>query len=495
MAGVCVERLPHSCGSRNGLQSFLKDDGTYDGYCFSCKTYVPDPYKDRPVDYKPKAYRKSREEIEEEIREIGECEPRDLPERGLRKETLAYFEVLIGVDEKDGTTPAFHFYPYKKGDSLKAYKTRLIENKRMWSVGDMTDIDLFGWDKAILTGSKKLFITEGECDAMALFQIMKDHTKGTQYEKYDPAVVSLPNGSSSAAKAIASRLKEIRQVFTEIVLVFDMDEPGRKATEDVLRIIPDARVATLPAKDANECLIQGRSKACYAACVFNAKTPKNTRLVSGNTLIEAGRKQAEMGFSWPWEGLTKLTRGIRLGETIYIGAGVKLGKSEVVNALAAHCIIKHGWKVFLAKPEESNKKSFQLLAGKVAGKIFHDPDIPFDYEAYDAAAQLIADKVLMVNLYQHLGWETLKSDIREAATEGCKAVFLDPVTNLTNGMSAADANVKLQEIAQELAAIALDLNIVIFIFCHLKSPEAGPSHERGGEVLSHQFAGSRAMMR
>ena len=73
--------------------------------------------------------------------------------------------------------------------------------------------------------------------------------------------------------------------------------------------------------------------------------------------------------------------------------------------------------------------------------------------------------------------------------------MIDPITNLTNGMDAASANTKLQEIAQELSALALDLNVVIFIFCHLRNPDSGPPHERGGEVLSAQFAGSRAMAR
>jgi twinkle protein len=63
--------------------------------------------------------------------------------------------------------------------------------------------------------------------------------------------------------------------------------------------------------------------------------------------------------------------------------------------------------------------------------------------------------------------------------------------------------------------MALDYNIVIFIFCHLKAPEGNIAkerrekyyhdgkfiglgncpHEYGGDVLSAQFAGSRAMMR
>jgi twinkle protein len=66
-----------------------------------------------------------------------------------------------------------------------------------------------------------------------------------------------------------------------------------------------------------------------------------------------------------------------------------------------------------------------------------------------------------------------------------------------------------------LASMALDYNIVIFIFCHLKAPEGNIAkdkreklyrdgkyiglgncpHELGGDVVSAQFAGSRAMMR
>ena len=108
---------------------------------------------------------------------------------------------------------------------------------------------------------------------------------------------------------------------------------------------------------------------------------------------------------------------------------------------------------------------------------------------------LVKDKLVMMNLYQELSWETLKSDIRSAAADGCKAIYIDPITVLTNGVSAADANTLLQKFAQGLAQMAMDLNIIVHIFCHLKAPETGPSHERGGKVQSYQFAGSRAMMR
>jgi len=494
----CIEKLPHNtdkCNSRNGLQVFQKDDGTYDGYCFSCGTHVPNPYADRPVNYKPLKIAKSEEEIAREVEDISGYGCFDLPERRLRQASLKYFGIRIGVSEQDGQTPISHYYPYYKGDKLIGYKARIIADKRMWAVGTIKGADFFGWDKAVAVGGKKLFITEGELDAVALYQIFKDKNRGTPYEKFEPAIVSLSNGASGAAKQIGAAIKDIRQHFKEIVLVFDMDEPGKKAADEVLRIVPDALVAVLPAKDANECLVQGRSLACYNACQFNAKKPKNTRLVLGDDLHEKAKQPPVYGVSWPWKHITEATRGIRTGETIYIGAGQKQGKSEVVNTLAAHFIKEHKWKVFLVKPEEANNKTYKLVAGKLVGKFFHDPTKPFDEDAYERAGDVLRGNLYLLNLYQHVDFDTLKGDIRQAALEGCKAIIIDPITNFTNGMNAADANTKLQEIAQELAAMALDLDVVIFIFCHLRNPDSGLPHELGGAVLSSQFAGSRAMAR
>lgn len=494
----CVEKLPHrtaKCKSNNGLQVFQKEGGGYDGFCFSCGTYVPNPYEDKPEGYAPKVVIKSPEEIQEELEEISGYKALALPDRKLRKESLDYFGVKIGVSEQDGETPVAHYYPYSKDGVLKAYKVRLIENKKMWAVGSTKEVDFFGWEQAIAAGGKKLFITEGEVDAISLYQVCMDSNKGTAYADKHPAVVSLTNGAGGASREIAKHLNKIRQYFKEIVLVFDMDEPGKKAAEDVVKIVPDALVAALPAKDANECLMESRSKALYAAVTFQAQRPKNTRLVYANSVVENARKEAEWGYSYPFKQLTDLTRGQRLGETVYWGAGVKLGKSELLNALVAHNIVEHGWKCFVVKPEEANKRTLQGVVGKVVGRIFHDPKIAFDFKAFDSGVPKVADKLLMMNLYQELSWENLQADIRLAAGEGCKAIFIDPITVLTNGVPSSDANTLLQKFAQGLSQMAMDLQLVVHIFCHLKAPDAGPAHERGGEVQSYQFAGSRAMMR
>lgn len=488
MSGKCVEKI-------GSVQIFQKDDGTYDAFDFATGLYIPDPYKDKPAGYKPVHVGKTDAEITAEIEEIGTYQTVDLPDRKLKKKYLEHYDVKIGVSEEDGVTPLLHYYPYRKGDELVGYKARIIETKKMWSIGSIKGCDLFGWDKAILTGAKRLFITEGEIDAVSLYQIFKETSAGTAYAAFDPAIVSLAHGSGSAVRDIGRLLPEIRKSFKEVVLVFDMDEPGQKAVADVQKIAPDVLVVSLPMKDVNECLMAGRSKLVHSACQFRAAVPKNTRLVNANDLHEKAKEPAKFGVSWPWKHITEATRGIRTGETIYIGAGQKQGKSEVVNTLTAHFIKEHGWKVFLIKPEEANNKTYKLVAGKLEGKFFHDPNKPFDEAAYDHAGSVLQDHLFMLNLYQNLTWDGLKADIRAAAAEGCKAIILDPITNLTNGMESGAANTKLQEIAQELAAMALDLDVVIFIFCHLRNPDSGPPHELGGHVLSSQFAGSRAMAR
>jgi twinkle protein len=329
MAGKCVEKLPHSCGTRNGLQVFEKDDGSYDGYCYSCKAYVPDPYKNKPDGYKPpEVVKKTPEEIQQELREIKECEALALPSRRLRKETLEHFLVKVGVQGEDGVTPSLVYFPAFSEGKLSGCSVRLLEPKRQWSIGTTSGTDLFGWNKAVKSGSKTLYITEGQFDAMALHQIIVDHNANTQYAQNAPAVTSLVHGAGSAVKDISRLYPRISKIFKEVVLVFDMDAAGRKAVEDVMAAVhkvkdTDAviKTADLPEKDANECLLKGKSKACFNSVVFNAQKPKNTRLVYGSQLREAARKEAEWGLSYPWKGLTEATRGIRLGETIYLGAG------------------------------------------------------------------------------------------------------------------------------------------------------------------------------
>jgi twinkle protein len=440
---------------------------------------------------------KSPEEIAEELYQISQYPIVGLPSRELRLESLEYFGYRVGLSMSDGQTPEIIYRPYTFDGVFRSYKAKVLSNKKTWSIGDQKEVDLFGWSQAIHTGNQRLIITEGEEDAVAMYQMIRDYNQNTQYADMIPAVVSLAHGASAAVRDLSRLSNKIRMYFKEIVLAFDMDEVGQDwANRVISEALPEAKLALLPAKDANACLLEGRSKACVKAVLWNSIKPKNTHIVRGSELREKAKQRPEWGKPWPFEGLTRLTRGRRRGETIYFGAGVKMGKSELVDTIAKQIIVVDNLPCFLAKPEQDPARTYKMLVGKAAGRIFHDPSIEFDEEAFEKAEPLIGDKALIVDSYQFVGWDNLKDDLRYAAVaEGVEDAIIDPVTSFTAGMSSSETNEFLNGFAAELAAMSKDLNFTAYIFCHLKAPDNGPTHERGGQVLSTQFAGSRAMMR
>lgn len=512
--GIQIDALSHSCGTKKGLKVFAQDDGTVDGYCFSCHTPVKNPYgEEKRVDTLPKRKEKTEAEIAAEIAEVSGYQVLDVPIRKLRSATLEKFNAKVSVSEKDGVTPSAIYWPVTKNNKLSGYHVKILDKSvPPFNIGDTKDCDLLNWKNARESGAYKLIITEGPEDMASVSRIFEMYGD----PNYTPAVCSLPHGSASAKRVLGKHAEDIRKLFKEVILCFDDDDAGQLAIKKAMLSLPFAKSVTLPTKDANQALIEGKAKAAYNALSYHAETPKNTSLVFGETIHEKAREPAKFGeLSWPFPKMNRATRGIRYGETIYVGAGVKMGKGELRNSVAAHFMKNHGIKVFMASPEEANNKTYKLLAGKLEGKIFHDPEKEFDYDAYDRAGLILKDQLAVLNLYQHIGWESLRKDMVAAAEWGARAHFIDPITNLTNGVNSAEANTMLQGIAQDVSALALDLDIVVFMFCHLKAPEGSISadqraakykqgkyiglgncsHEMGGDVNSSQFAGSRAMMR
>jgi len=275
-----------------------------------------------------------------------------------------------------------------------------------------------------------------------------------------------------------------------------MDEVGQTEAHEVVKVLPNTTIASLPLKDANECLIGGRSRTCANAVLFNSSKPKNTRLIRGSSLSEAAKTPAKWGLSYPWSGLTDKTKGIRRGEIIIIGAGVAMGKSILLSALAADMIVEHNNPVLIIKAEEAAVKTYQELVAQVASKRFNDPSVTFDEGAYDLADAQIKDKAIIVDSYQFIDFDTLKVDINDAIiNEGVQDIYIDPLTCLVNDMTSSEANELLNKAMAELASIAKDMDVTFYLFSHLNNPKSGPPHEEGGAVHVNQLTNSRGMMR
>lgn len=486
-----VERLSHVCGTKGGLQVFLEDDGRYSGFCFACNTYVPNPYDDVDEGHTPpKPQVKSQEQVQKELTNISKFPQEKLKNERIEEEVVKHFNVRLGFDQETASEVRTHFYPYYKDGVLKAYQVKVLDGKKFFSVGDFSNVEPFGWQQAVKAGGRRLYITEGQKDAMTLFQVLKKRSN----QDRAPAVISLPNGVKSVDK-MQPYMKQFER-WAEVVLVFDNDDAGKGAVKEFLLMYPEAKVATLPLKDSHDMLMANREDELFQAVMFNAKTQLPDKLKRSSDVWDLASKRPEQGMSWPWPHLTELTRGIRRGEGYYVGGGVKLGKSCIVNELATHLIVEHNLPVFLCKPEEENHITAQKLAGVATNSIFHDPRKEFDKDAFERGKRLIDDKAIMYGEYGKVEWSQLKKEIRYVVTaEGVRDIVIDPITCLTVGMGSGEANERLVEIAADLAAMAKELQFTYYVFCHLNAPQSGPPHERGGHVLSTQFAGSRAMMR
>ena len=320
--GVCIDKLPHHCGTRKGLQVFANEEtGKVDGWCFSCNKFVANPYGvEKTINEVDLPEPKTEEEIQLELAEVSGYDVVDVPSRKLRAEDLKPFGVKVAVSEEDGKTPTHMYFPMKKQGKITGYYVKTVSKpSHMWSIGDVKDCDLFNWDRAKDTGAYKLIITEGLEDAISVEKIFKRYGK----EEYQPAVVSLTNGTNSVKRNLTKHKKELANSFKEVIFNFDNDEPGKKALEQAMIILPSALSVTLPRKDANDCILEGVQRMAFKAFSFDTYKPKNSRLIFAEDLFEKARTPTPWGeLSWPYPSFEKAMRGIRLGTTIYIGAGV-----------------------------------------------------------------------------------------------------------------------------------------------------------------------------
>lgn len=471
--------------------AIYEENGKTSGYCFVCERYHPDPYGENedgdedddievPTDY---------------FSSIHEFPIRADNSRSISLASMLHFGVRTELSTKDGKTPVAHFYPYTRGsDDVVAYKKRQLP-KDFVAIGDFKTVDLFGQRKAETSGARKLFITEGELDCLSVYQALKQYSAGGQWAHIEPAVVSIANGSSAAVKELNRHLEFLRR-FEEIVLVFDQDEPGKKATADVLKLLPEALVCPLSEKDPNAMVMKGQHVPLAKSLLFNSQKHRPSNIVTVTDVMQRALAKPQMGLSWPWPSLTRATYGIHLKKLYGLGSGVGMGKSEWAKEVQAHLLFEHNQKVGIFMLEEDAGLTLKALAGKMNGKFYHKPDEDYDEDELQQTLLKLQEKLL---IYDHHGvkdWADVKAAIRYmVVADGIKYIFLDPLTAMVSHLSASEQNDMLNLMMGELTGMVHELDFSVFYFSHLNIPQSGPPHEQGGEALESQMTGSRAMMK
>ncbi|GGD03310.1 hypothetical protein GCM10011587_03800 [Pyruvatibacter mobilis] len=464
------------CGSRDNLARY--SDGH--AYCFTtgCDYYERgDGSSEEPS--------KSRRRMSADFIH-GDYRP--LAKRGIHEDTCRLFGYRVGTF-KDQTVQVADYYD-PSGQEVVAQKLR-FKNKDFLTIGKMKKAGLFG-QHVWRDSGRMVIITEGEIDALTVSQLQKN--------KYP--VVSLKNGADSAKKAVEGAIDWL-DGFEKVVLFFDNDEPGRKATEIAASILPPGKAfyARMPDfKDANEALLAGQGHKVMDA-VWGAKAFRPDGIVDGRDVWDdITSDEFVETVPYPWEGLNEKTLGLRRRELITVTAGSGIGKSAIVREIG-YSLIQQGETVGFLMLEESKKRTAKGLMGIHMNKPLHLDLTPFaelpettqaDYrEAFQATVG--SGRCF---LYDHFGStevDNLLSRVRYLARAcGCGWIILDHLSIVVSGMGDGDERRMIDNAMTALRTLVEETGVGLIVVSHLKRPEK-KGHEDGAQTSLSQLRGSHAI--
>jgi twinkle protein len=409
-------------------------------------------------------------------------------DRGITKETHEAFRVRTELSE-ESRLPIATYYPELCEGKFLGYKKRKLPKQfsitHYNKIPNGKSVDFFGQDRCPKSG-KRLLICAGEEDTLAAYQMLKN-----KYPEYPPCVVGLPRGESGSNQVIADRLDFISN-FQEVLVCMDMDEAGQKALKSILPIIGEgAKVVTFSEKDINEMLIKGKQVE-FIQAYYNAKEYRPANIVTAGDILEEAIKPEAWGISYPWEGLTNLTYGLKdSGEIIGIGGAPGCGKSTIWQAIQMHIIFNHKQPIAIFDVEEGAEYGLKKLIGCCLNKPIHKPDCEYDVSKARDVGERLKD-LAFFHSGDCEGWDEIEASIRYFASKGIRFFFIDPISALVEHLSASDGNKELGRIMRSMRKFRKHQNLTFFHANHLNNPAVGKEHGEGGMVKGGQYAGSRA---
>ena len=472
-----VKHIPcESCGSKDN-NSLYSDGHTY---CFGCETMTPSEkigirssIPTLPTDRNTflQSYKGSYNALDD---------------RKISLKTAKAFGVL--------SSPNKHVYPYYNNNEVAATKTREIDSKKFYSSGNFEGTGLFGEQLCPSSGGKYLTITEGECDAMAVYEIF-----GGKW-----GVVSLKRGCASAVKDIRESL-EFVEAYENVVLAFDNDDAGQKAARKVARILKPnkTKIMSFPTgfKDANDMLKQGKFEE-FTQAWWNSKTytPAGILELFSKKTDWLQREDKEC-VPYPWEGLNQKLYGMRKGELVTLTGGTGLGKSSVTRELEHWLINKTKDNVGIIALEEDWRRTIDGVLSIEANARLYIDQVRDSYskEELDKLFDILYDgqNKNRVWVHAHFGANDLDeifSKIRFMIIGcGCKWVVVDHLHMLVSASAEGDERRTIDSIMTRLRSIVEETGAGVILVSHLRRVDGNKGHENGIEVNLSHLRGSQSI--
>lgn len=359
-------------------------------------------------------------------------------------------------------------FPYLRDGELVMVKHECIDRddrgKKIVHSSAETEDCLFGWH-VIPDDARELLITEGEKDALSWFA-------------YGRPALSVPRGGGAGAKQkwIESDFERCER-FERIYISTDMDEEGEAAAEEIAGRLGRHRClrVRLPRKDANECLMDGITKAEMDRCIESAGGLDPVGLRRAADFADDVQRlfypepEQHIGYTVPYGKIaSKLT--FRPGElTVWSGA-TSAGKSQILSDCAVHWI-SEGSRVCVASLEMKPEQTLKRMVKQAANLDRPTPDWIRRTLAFLDQGLLLYDKVGKAPLE-----DLLEVFTYARAKYGCDQFVIDSLFRL--GLASDDYNAQ-EELLFKLVSWALDNNVHVHFVAHARKGERGDHGVQG----------------
>ena len=443
-----------SCSSSDAFKYWVDDKN---GYCHVCQAKYPQdkgelypwaeekyPTKkgsDVVMSFTPKA-------IKPESPDGGNW----VEMRSIRPLTMEKFNVKTYQDRQE--------YVYPSG----GIKVRTLEDKGFYAKNNFKGDELFGMNLFPAGSAKKVTVTEGELDALSIYQMM-DH-------RYINPVVSLP--SATPSKKLWEKCSEWLNSFDQIILSVDKDEAGDAVASRMAKMFPNKvyRVDHGDYKDANDFLQGGKAKEFMSAWWGAQKYVPENVLNTTDQFLSLYRDTPEHQYvPTGIQALDDKIMGLMQGHFTVIKAPTGIGKTEVMRFLEYNMIQK-GVPIATWHLEETKLRSLLGLVSYHVSDNLTRRDLIDGKNAEDTVINAIKELTKDELLYQFYlgdgqGADDLVDQIRFFSQAcGCKFVFFEPIQDVVAGTSEESKESMLADLSIRLSKLAAELNVGIVTIAH-----------------------------
>ena len=476
-----------ACGGSDPVS--VNDNGS--GFCFSCRTYLPnystaEVQQDDDVETEFEIHRRNSKMNNSSTATFNELTDRKISLATAKKYGVKSTTLNGKIDK--------HYYPYYNGHELSGTKIRKQNKEFAWT-GSPKEVGLFG-ENLFKAGGKFITLTEGECDAMAAYELM-----GSKWP-----VVSIKSGAQGGIGDVKNSL-EYLESFDSVVINFDNDKYGKEAAQAVAKLLTPkkAKIMTLPVdyKDANDMLRQGRH-AAYVSAFWDAKIYTPSGVLNLSEQFKAYQKlrtEKKTAIPYPWRGLNKKLEGLRAGELVTLTGGTGLGKSSVTREIEHWLIENTEDNVGVVALEENWSRTAEGIMAVEANAKLHLDSVKSQYT--DEQLDECFKKVFMgenegrVWIHAHHGVNNLEdifSKLRYMIIGlDCKWIVVDHLHMLVLSTLENDERKAIDQIMHRLRTMVEETGCGMILVSHLRRVEGNRGHENGIETGLNHLRGSQSI--